>query len=209
MTSVWLVTTGNYSNYTVLMGFTTKELADQYVKRWLEVREESTCDTFDTPQVEEFPLFSEPVEPGNLYWQVTVVVRDGQIESESVSAQELPSHYTPNYGVLTNPSRPWFPEGYHRVIATDRTRQHALSNARTHASVWLKDRQWTPFGTASVGAMSETEREKNEPPLPPALERLKAGDFFLDWSSYGTGDMYVWDGERWRKVATRAELEPW
>jgi hypothetical protein len=56
--------------------------------------------------------------------------------------------------------------------------------------------------------MSETEREKNEPPLPPALERLKAGDFFLDWSSYGTGDMYVWDGERWRKVVTRAELEP-
>jgi hypothetical protein len=35
--------------------------------------------------------------------------------------------------------------------------------------------------------VSETEREKNEPPLPPALERLKAGDFFLDWSSYGTG----------------------
>jgi hypothetical protein len=72
MTSVYLATSGSYSDYRVVCGFTTKEAASAYCAEY-NARKSEFADPLD---VEEFPLFDSAPGPDQLVWVVRVAVRD-------------------------------------------------------------------------------------------------------------------------------------
>lgn len=65
--SVWLITTGEYSNYRVLAAFATKALAEEFVAR--HVKEGDYDDSVYS--VEAFPLYEDSQPAERTLWAVT------------------------------------------------------------------------------------------------------------------------------------------
>lgn len=73
MDKVWLVTTGSYSDYSVIVAFASKELADQFA-----------ATKPDLYAVEDFPFLDRMPAPAKTVWSAQALIRNGMIcESDS------------------------------------------------------------------------------------------------------------------------------
>jgi len=147
--TVWLITTGEYSDYAVLCAFTTRDLAEQYVAAVAAQREGATyIYSSDVPVIEEFPLFSEPKPLDQIYWRAEIGFKDGVAERESLMPKELPVWKPmPNYELLVQTEGKWASiEGPDRDEARRRIREYAATRLLVPASSSVASGDHDPDG---------------------------------------------------------------
>lgn len=89
MSEIWLVTAGSYSNYRVVMAFTTEALAKDYIQRWTEQRHGTISYGDGLNDPEPCVLLDSPAALPRISWIAHATVRDGAIFSQDVRAREL------------------------------------------------------------------------------------------------------------------------
>lgn len=87
MSSIFLVTSGRYSDYGVVAAFSTKETAEQFAA---SMNTNKSSDYDDDARVEEYPLDTPPTE-----WLVTLV----HMSKDGTATQTLPHHFQPDFYV--------------------------------------------------------------------------------------------------------------
>lgn len=87
MNSVWLVTSGSYGDYRVIIAFTTRELADAYVA----AENVDIASTYrDECGVEEFPLFDRMPLPRTIIWAGQARMKAGAFDGDHFWSYEVP-----------------------------------------------------------------------------------------------------------------------
>ena len=122
MTTCYAITRGEYSDYTVLAVFTTRELAEAELPKYHGSER-------DTAQIEELPLNPEiPGPPPGMQGFSCGDTDDGTICANRVSCDEMPA--ADQIGVLKRHvvEKPWF-RAWHNLHVWARDEDHAIKIA--------------------------------------------------------------------------------
>lgn len=118
MTSVWVVTTGTYSDYRIKRIFSTKELAERYVA------------TIDNPDVDvEGWDLDESFDPDSVYWEIVFVEDTGRVWAAHRYEEGVPDGRTVNDFQRTS-SKYYDGRGFRWAgVVQARTKEHAIKIA--------------------------------------------------------------------------------
>ena len=122
MTTCYAITRGEYSDYTVLAVFTTRELAEAELPKYHRGKH-------GTAQIEELPLNPEiPGPPPGMQGYFCAENDDGSIWGRRVSCDEMPA--ADQIGVLNRQvvTEPWF-RAWHNMYVWARDEDHAIKIA--------------------------------------------------------------------------------
>lgn len=134
MAKVYVVTSGDYSDYHVSAAFSTRDAADTYAALNNHPREQ----WYETYRVEEFDL-DTPIERPTTGAYIVELWHDGDIDHSHFDAAGDPRQPAIVLPLSYNPEAPPDPEGRHRYRGYGKSVEHARRSAEELRRVTLTE----------------------------------------------------------------------